>query len=90
MGLQAIAHACSYESPLSLPYIMHASMLTMNIYILSRGSIAYYYCFDVCIIQTYIGSVVVSVNPYKQLGIYGADVMEEYRGVNFFEMPPHM
>ena len=41
-------------------------------------------------LQTYIGSVVVSVNPYKQIGIYDSDAMEEYRGVNFYEMPPHM
>ena len=40
--------------------------------------------------QTYIGSVVVSVNPYKQIGIYGQDTMDEYRGVNFYELPPHM
>lgn len=42
------------------------------------------------IIQTYIGSVVVSVNPYKQIGIYDAETMEEYKGVNFYELPPHM
>lgn len=41
-------------------------------------------------LQTYIGSVVVSVNPYKQLGIYGTELMEEYKGVNFYELPPHM
>ena len=47
---------------------------------------------DVCFgtLQTYIGSVVVSVNPYRQLGIYGSEIMDEYRGVNFYEMPPHM
>ena len=40
--------------------------------------------------QTYIGSVIVSVNPYKQIGIYDNDTMEEYRGVNFYELSPHM
>ena len=41
-------------------------------------------------LQTYIGSVIVSVNPYKQIGIYDNATMEEYRGVNFYELSPHM
>ena len=40
--------------------------------------------------QTYIGTVVVSVNPYKQVGIYDKTTMETYRGINFYEEPPHM
>ena len=40
--------------------------------------------------QTYIGAVVVSVNPYRSLGLCGADVMLEYRNMNLFEMPPHL
>nr|XP_039269544.1 unconventional myosin-Ia-like isoform X1 [Styela clava] len=41
-------------------------------------------------IYTYIGSVVVSVNPYKHLSIYGSDKIEEYRGRNMYELPPHI
>lgn len=40
--------------------------------------------------QTYIGSVLVSVNPYKDLEIYTKNHMERYRGVNFYEVSPHM
>lgn len=40
--------------------------------------------------QTYIGTVVVSVNPYKNLPIYSQDVIEKYRGENLYELPPHM
>jgi myosin-1 len=34
--------------------------------------------------------VVVSVNPYKQVGIYDKTTMETYRGINFYEEPPHI
>lgn len=40
--------------------------------------------------QTYIGTVVVSVNPYRDLPIYSQDVIEKYRGENLYELPPHM
>lgn len=41
-------------------------------------------------LQTYIGQVVVSVNPYKDLGIYTETYLEKYRNVNFYEVPPHV
>ena len=63
--------------------IHHYEYLIIYIYI-------YIYIIIFTHIQTYIGSVVISVNPYKQLDIYGEDAMEKYRGVNFYELPPHM
>lgn len=41
-------------------------------------------------LQTYIGNVAVSVNPYKTLEIYNEETIEKYRGRNFYELPPHM
>nr|XP_034985912.1 unconventional myosin-Ig-like [Zootoca vivipara] len=41
-------------------------------------------------IYTYIGEVVVSVNPYKQTELYGKDVIEQYRGRELYERPPHL
>ncbi|KAJ8307514.1 hypothetical protein KUTeg_015598, partial [Tegillarca granosa] len=41
-------------------------------------------------IYTYIGNVVVSVNPYKKLQLYTHDVIEEYRSRNIYELPPHI
>lgn len=42
------------------------------------------------LIYTYIGSVLVSVNPYKELEIYSKQNMERHRGVNFYEISPHI
>lgn len=42
------------------------------------------------LIYTYIGSVLVSVNPYKELEIYSKQHMERYRGVSFYEVSPHI
>ncbi|XP_041938387.1 unconventional myosin-Ib isoform X3 [Alosa alosa] len=46
--------------------------------------------FDHNEIYTYIGSVVISMNPYKHLSIYTADKVEEYRNRNFYELSPHI
>jgi len=43
------------------------------------------------IIYTYIGPVLISVNPYKAVrGLYDNSVISMYRNVNFYELPPHI
>ncbi|AJP40806.1 Myo5p [Saccharomyces cerevisiae YJM1078] len=41
-------------------------------------------------IYTYIGHVLISVNPFRDLGIYTDAVMNEYKGKNRLEVPPHV
>ncbi|KIY50413.1 myosin-1 [Fistulina hepatica ATCC 64428] len=41
-------------------------------------------------IYTYIGAVLISVNPFRDLGIYGDDTLQKYRGKNRLEVPPHV
>uniref|UniRef100_A0A8C3A6F2 Myosin IB n=1 Tax=Cyclopterus lumpus TaxID=8103 RepID=A0A8C3A6F2_CYCLU len=46
--------------------------------------------FDHNEIYTYIGSVVISMNPYRSLPIFNPDKVEEYRNRNFYELSPHI
>lgn len=48
------------------------------------------YRFEKGRIYTFIGEVVVSVNPYKSLNIYGRETIEQYKGRELYERPPHL
>ncbi|KAG0427838.1 hypothetical protein HPB47_025125 [Ixodes persulcatus] len=41
-------------------------------------------------IFTYIGPVLVSVNPFKQLPYFTGKQVEQYQGAAFYENPPHV
>ncbi|XP_055047421.2 unconventional myosin-XV [Misgurnus anguillicaudatus] len=41
-------------------------------------------------IYTYIGSILVSVNPYKMFNIYGTDMVLQHKGHALGENPPHL
>ncbi|KAM7116551.1 unconventional myosin-Ia [Molossus nigricans] len=41
-------------------------------------------------IYTYIGNVLVSVNPYQQLPIYGPEFIAKYQDSTFYELKPHI
>ncbi|NXK69850.1 MYO1A protein, partial [Sylvietta virens] len=41
-------------------------------------------------IYTYIGNVVISVNPYQSLPIYTPEIVEEYHNCSFFAVKPHI
>jgi len=42
------------------------------------------------LIYTYIGSVLISVNPYEKLRCYDQDSIKKYQGCTLYEMPPHV
>lgn len=41
-------------------------------------------------IYTYIGAVLISVNPFRDLGIYTDEILKRYHGKNRLEVPPHV
>ncbi|UYV60907.1 MYO1D [Cordylochernes scorpioides] len=41
-------------------------------------------------IYSYIGEVCMSVNPYRTMNIYGQEYIDQYRGREFYERPPHI
>ncbi|XP_030750397.1 unconventional myosin IC isoform X1 [Sitophilus oryzae] len=46
--------------------------------------------FNEDVIYTYIGPVLISVNPYKELNIYSPQDVKGYENKHFFEVPPHV
>ncbi|XP_044735340.1 unconventional myosin IC [Chrysoperla carnea] len=46
--------------------------------------------FNENLIYTYIGPVLVSVNPYKELPIYTPEFIKEYKNKHLYETPPHI
>lgn len=46
--------------------------------------------FDNDTIYTYIGNVLISVNPFRDLGIYTQETLSKYKGKNRLEVPPHV
>ena len=41
-------------------------------------------------VYSFIGEVIVSVNPYRALPIYGMDFVRRYQGHFMYERPPHI
>jgi hypothetical protein len=42
----------------------------------------------VILLQTYTGSILVAVNPYKMFDIYGLDMVKKYEGQILGTLPP--
>ncbi|KAK8379939.1 hypothetical protein O3P69_019756 [Scylla paramamosain] len=41
-------------------------------------------------IYTYVGTALISVNPYRRLALYTPEVIEAYRSSCVFQLPPHI
>lgn len=47
-------------------------------------------CLTLCLCQTYSGLFCVTVNPYKWLPVYSAEVVTAYKGRRRADTPPHI
>ena len=45
---------------------------------------------DTSLLCRYIGEVLISVNPYSQLPIYGKTMIDKYTGAPYFQNEPHI
>lgn len=43
-----------------------------------------------CFIRLVVGIILVAINPYKQLPIYGDAIIHAYSGQNMGDMDPHI
>lgn len=46
-------------------------------------------CFRLDNIYTRTGPILIAMNPFKRLPLYGENVMERYRGKPYGDLPPH-
>ena len=46
--------------------------------------------YDSNLIYTYIGGILVAVNPYKMFDIYGLDTVAQYENQVLGTLPPHL
>eukprot|EP01087_Luapelamoeba_hula_P014225 TRINITY_DN4133_c0_g1_i1.p1 TRINITY_DN4133_c0_g1~~TRINITY_DN4133_c0_g1_i1.p1 ORF type:complete len:1005 (-),score=195.32 TRINITY_DN4133_c0_g1_i1:88-3102(-) len=46
--------------------------------------------YEANLIYTYIGQVLIAINPYQQLPIYSREAIKSYSGRYIFEEPPHV
>lgn len=71
---------------MSLIFVWLCAFILMTLY----QTLVVLFRFEKGRIYTYIGEVVVSVNPYRAMNIYGRDVVEQYKGRELYERPPHL
>ena len=43
-----------------------------------------------CHVQTNIGTILISINPYLRLPLYTPSVIDEYRNRGIKQLPPHV
>ena len=56
----------------------------------SRTFYNFYFYFQNQSIYTYCGIVLVAINPYEELPLYGNDTISMYRGKNMGDLDPHI
>lgn len=79
---QELVYVRLIKSPI-LPNAM-ATVSTLLTHWLPNASLLFFFSST----QTYIGSILVSLNPYKLLNIYGTDMVLQYEGHGLCDNPP--